>query len=116
MTKTLREQLVGTWKLVSYVERPVDGSEPTYPMGEKLEGIIIYAPDGYMSVQLMRPDRAKFASGDWFGGTDKEIKEARGAISPIPGRSIPTRRRRPHALDVRIAGPELAGSETDAGG
>ena len=76
MTKTLREQLVGTWKLVSYVERPVDGSEPTYPMGEKLEGIIIYAPDGYMSVQLMRPDRAKFASGDWFGGTDKEIKEA----------------------------------------
>ena len=76
MMKKLRERLIGAWKLVSYVEKPVDGSEPVYPMGEKLEGIIIYAPDGYMSVQLMSPDRAKFASGDWSGGTDEEIKEA----------------------------------------
>ena len=45
-------------------------------MGEKLEGIIIYAPDGYMSVHIMRPGRSKFASGDWDSGTDKEIKEA----------------------------------------
>ena len=36
----------------------------------------MYAREGYMSVQLMRPDRAKFASGDWSGGTDEEIKEA----------------------------------------
>jgi hypothetical protein len=32
MAKTLREQLIGTWKLVSYVEKPTDGSEPFYPM------------------------------------------------------------------------------------
>jgi hypothetical protein len=76
MTKTLREQLIGAWKLVSYVERPVDGSKPVYPMGKRLEGIIMYAREGYMSVQLMSPDRAKFASGDWSGGTDEEIKEA----------------------------------------
>ena len=76
MTKTLRDQLIGAWKLVSHVEKPVDGSEPVYPMGEKLEGIIIYAPDGYMSVHIMRPGRPKFASGDWLSGTDKEIKEA----------------------------------------
>jgi hypothetical protein len=25
-TKTLREQLIGAWKLVSYKENPVDGS------------------------------------------------------------------------------------------
>lgn len=75
MTKTLREQLVGAWKLVSYVEKPVDGSTPFYPMGEKPEGMIMYTPDGYMSAQLMRPDRPQFASGDWFRGTDEEIKE-----------------------------------------
>ena len=76
MTKTLREQLIGTWKLLSYVERPTDGSDPAYPMGEKLEGIIIYAADGYMSVQLMRPERPKFSSGDWSSGTESEIKAA----------------------------------------
>ena len=76
MSETLRERLVGTWKLVSYVESPVDGSESTYPMGDKLMGTIMYAPDGYMAVQFMNRDRPRFPSGDWFLGTDKEIKEA----------------------------------------
>ena len=75
MMKTLRERVIGAWKLVSYVEKPVDGSAPFHPMGEKPEGIIMYTPDGYMSAQLMRPGRRQFASGDWFSGTDQEIKE-----------------------------------------
>ena len=75
MTKTLREQLIGAWKLVSYVEKPVDGSAPSYPMGEKPEGIIMYTPDGYMSAQLERAGRPPFASGDWFRGTVEEVKE-----------------------------------------
>ena len=45
-------------------------------MGERLEGFIIYSPDGYMSVQLMRPDRSKFSSGDWSDGSESEIREA----------------------------------------
>jgi hypothetical protein len=82
MTKTLRAQLVGAWKLESYVEKPIDGSEPFHPMGEKPEGIIMYTPDGYMSAQIMRPGRLQFASGDWFRGTDEEIKnEALGYIA-----------------------------------
>ena len=76
MSKTLRDQLIGAWTLVSYVEEPVDGSDPQYPMGEKLEGIIIYSVEGYMSVQIMRPDRPKISSGDWSGATDSEIREA----------------------------------------
>jgi hypothetical protein len=75
MAQGLRERLVGAWKLVSYVEKPVDGSAPFYPMGEKPEGIIMYTPDGYMSAQIMHPGRPKFASGDWFRGTEEEIKE-----------------------------------------
>jgi hypothetical protein len=71
----LRDRLIGAWKLVSYVEEPVDGSAPFHPMGEKPQGIIMYTPDGYMSAQLMRPDRRPFASGDWFDGTEEEYRE-----------------------------------------
>jgi len=74
MKPTLREQLIGAWKLVSYVEQPVDGSAPHYPFGEEPQGIIMYTPDGYMSAQLCRPDRAPFASGDWFKGTASEYE------------------------------------------
>jgi hypothetical protein len=73
MAQKLRERLIGAWTQESYVEKPVDGSAPFYPMGEKPEGIIMYTPDGYMSAQLMHLGRPKFASGDWFRGTDKEI-------------------------------------------
>ena len=75
MATSLRERLIGAWKLVSYVEKPTDGSEPFYPMGKEPQGIIMYTPDGYMSAQLMHSGRPKFASGDWFRGTPEEIKE-----------------------------------------
>jgi Lipocalin-like domain len=71
----LRDQLIGAWKLVSYVEKPVDGSAPFYPMSEQPMGIIMYTPDGYMSAQLSKPDRPPFASGDWFKGTDEDYKQ-----------------------------------------
>ena len=61
--ETLKEQLIGAWKLESYVEVPVDGSEPFYPLGKKPSGIIMYTPDGYMSAQLMGEERLNFASG-----------------------------------------------------
>lgn len=44
-------------------------------MTEKPLGIIMYTPDGYMSAQLMKPDRRPFASGDWFTGTQEEYRE-----------------------------------------
>lgn len=75
MQNTLKDQLIGAWKLVSYIEKPVDGSAPIYPMSEKPMGIIMYTPDGFMSAQLMHPDRKNFASGDWFDGTDEEYKQ-----------------------------------------
>ena len=40
MAQGLRERLIGAWKLVSYVEKPVDGSAPFYPMGEEPQGIM----------------------------------------------------------------------------
>ena len=75
MPAKLRDQLIGAWKLVSYEERPVDGSPSFYPMTEMPQGIIMYTPDGYMSAQLCKPDRKPFASGDWFKGTDDDYKQ-----------------------------------------
>ena len=82
MVDRLRAQLIGAWKLVSYVEQPVDGSAGFHPLGEQPKGIIMYTPDGYMSAQLSKPDRPNFASGDWFAGTPEDyIQEASSYIA-----------------------------------
>ena len=74
MAEGLRDRLLGAWKLVSYQEIPVDGSDPFEPFGHDPQGIILYTADGYMSAQLSKPDRPEFASGDWFGGTPGEYQ------------------------------------------
>ena len=53
-----------------------ESGKTIYPYGEKLFGILIYTPDGYMSALLMDPDRDKFASDDPLAGTSEEIKQA----------------------------------------
>lgn len=72
--KTLRERLIGAWNLVSYQDRPVDGSAPSHPFTEHPQGMILYTPDGFMSAQLCAPDRKPLASGDWFRGTPDEYR------------------------------------------
>jgi hypothetical protein len=52
MVEKLHDQLIGAWKLVSYVDKPVDRAAPFYPMGEHPMGIILYTSDGYMSASL----------------------------------------------------------------
>jgi hypothetical protein len=38
MTGNLRERLIGAWKLVSYQEIPIDGSDPFEPLGHDPHG------------------------------------------------------------------------------
>jgi len=78
---TLRDKLIGAWFLQSYIEYPVDGSSPSYPLGEDAKGLIIYSPDGFMSSQLMRTGRPAFASGDWFRGTPQDYEQAGSYIA-----------------------------------
>jgi hypothetical protein len=73
--KNLRDRLIGAWSLVSYEERPIDGSPSFFPMGATPKGIIMYTPDGFMSAQLSKPDREPFASGDWFKASDAEFRD-----------------------------------------
>ena len=68
--------LVGTWRLVSWENRSVGDGEVSHPLGKDAVGYIMYGPDGYMSVAIMRPDRARFAAGDLRGGTAEERARA----------------------------------------
>jgi Lipocalin-like domain len=82
---SLRDQLIGAWKLVSYVEEPVDGSAPSYPFGEDAKGIIMYTPDGFMSAQLSVRERVPFASDDWYQGKPEEFAAAASSYFAYTG-------------------------------
>jgi hypothetical protein len=68
-------QLVGTWRVCTVEFRSSDG-EVQYPFGREPAGMLIYDPQGYVMVVLMRPDRPRFASSDLLGGTDEEVRAA----------------------------------------
>ena len=72
MAERLRSRLLGTWRLVDAVAEPVDGSPPLRPHGERPVGLLVYAADGHMSVQIMERDRAVPASADWTALTPGE--------------------------------------------
>ena len=69
------ERFVGVWKLVSFEFRLADGIV-IHPMGEGVTGFLLYDASGFMALQLMEPDRPKFASGDWLRGAPDEIQAA----------------------------------------
>lgn len=66
-----KEQFLGTWRLVSWEIRDSEGNV-SYPYGKDATGLLIYAPDGYMSGTLTKSNRPHFAAADLFGGTLEE--------------------------------------------
>jgi len=65
--------IVGAWKLISFEIQKTE-SQVIYPFGENAQGSIIYTQSGRFSVQVMRPARPAFASGDQIKGTIEEIE------------------------------------------
>jgi len=65
------DQLVGRWKLVSWLARNGDG-EVSYPFGERAEGTLVYTRGGWMSGQLAVSDRDALATNDVVGGDEIE--------------------------------------------
>lgn len=61
---------------MSWENRSIDGQKISYPLGRDAVGYIMYSQDGYMSVTIMRPNRAKFAAGDLLGGSIEEKAQA----------------------------------------
>jgi hypothetical protein len=83
---SLREQLVGAWKLVSFVERDVETGIENRPWGERPLGLILYTPDGYVSAQLQGPNRTPFATEHPLRGTPEEYAGAGSSYIAYSGR------------------------------
>jgi hypothetical protein len=71
----ISSQLVGVWKLMVYAEER-KGQEDVYPFGPKLEGFLIYTPNGFVSAQVQKPGRAAFHSPDWRNATPEEYADS----------------------------------------
>jgi hypothetical protein len=56
---SLREQMIGTWKLESRTVKKPDGSVSPLPGWDKAVGYITYDRTGFMSLQFMQLDRTK---------------------------------------------------------
>jgi hypothetical protein len=108
--RTIREQLLGTWRLASYYTEGTDGSV-LYPMGEDARGFIMYLPDGYMSANLMVPDRAPYTGGVAETAAPDELRSAALGYFGYAGRYEVDERAQAvrHHIEVALA-PNLAGS------
>jgi hypothetical protein len=67
--------MLGIWTLRSWV-RATDGAEEPGPFGPDALGQLLYSPDGYMSGNLMRRERARFSTEDSAGPEDPRERAA----------------------------------------
>jgi hypothetical protein len=107
---TINEQLLGTWRLVSYYIEGVDGSV-VYPMGQEAVGFIMYLPDGFMSANLMVPGRSPYTGGMAGTATQAELAVAASGYFGYAGRyevDEATKGVR-HHIEIALA-PNLVGS------
>jgi hypothetical protein len=75
MSKEVTPNLAGTWKLISFHSKDSNG-QTTYPFGKEAQGRLIYEPDGRLAVQVMNPNRPRFASGDPLVTSEAEVRAA----------------------------------------
>lgn len=57
---SLKDELVGSWKLLSYIEVPIIGEDSVFPMGKSPSGILTHSSDGYMSLQIAKEKNQLF--------------------------------------------------------
>lgn len=73
----IRESLIGSWRLVSFIAEREGDSEVLYPMGPHPVGKLSYGGDGGMSVYLgTGANREHFRSQDPLGGSVDEKSRA----------------------------------------
>lgn len=129
--RSVRDRIVGTWKLVSTEEKLRDGTTRPYPdIGPNAVGYLMYTADGHMCASLMKPSRPlwhreyptdaeKISAGSGFTaycGT-YAVDEKNGVIIHYPEVSyspnyLGTQQRRPY----RFEGGRLIFSAVEANG
>lgn len=83
--QTVRQQLVGTWKIVSGMMQVGDETKPT-PLGPNIAGFMMYTPDGHFCFTAMTRDRPKIGGGDRGGGTVEQKAAAYDSYRSFCGR------------------------------
>jgi hypothetical protein len=79
--KTLREQIVGAWTLVSWVLTRPDGTK-NYRFGDRPKGVNTFSPTGLFSLIIVQPDLPKISSNDSMNPTGEEaVAIVRGSIA-----------------------------------
>jgi Lipocalin-like domain len=73
--KSLKEQLVGTYTLVSVASTAQNGTKVDL-FGNNPEGLIIFDAGGHYTQVLVRPDRPKYKANNRLEGTAEENKAA----------------------------------------
>jgi hypothetical protein len=66
--QSLKQQLIGTWKISSATMQIGDQVKPV-ALGKDIVGFIMYASDGYMCFAAMSANRPKLGTEDRLGGT-----------------------------------------------
>lgn len=77
--------LVGTWRLVSYEDKPAKGPS-VFPFGIRPQGLLTYDATGHMALQIMRVPHPKVASGDDAKMTPAEKQDLLDAYVAYFGR------------------------------
>ena len=72
-SQSQKQQLIGVWSFVSSTN-PAPGGGPIW--GTNPKGMLIFTDNGHFAVQIMRGDRAPFASNNRMTGTAEEYKAA----------------------------------------
>ena len=79
--RPLKDQLIGTWALVSNDNVAPDGTKRQI-FGANPNGILIFEGNGRYAQIFVRPDRPKFKANNRLQGTPEEIKGAyEGALA-----------------------------------
>ena len=79
--KSLKEQLVGSWLIVTADNIRPDGSR-FQSLGPNPKGIMMFDANGWFSFQLAQPGRPKFASDNRLQGTPEENRATvQGSLS-----------------------------------
>lgn len=79
-----KDALVGTWKLVSYINISTDGQKST-PYGEHPSGFLTYTREGRMSAILTAEGRKPLSNADRFTVGAAERAEAYSTVTAYAG-------------------------------
>src|SRR5882724_5461770 len=71
--KTAKEQIVGSWTLVSVTSATDDGKKGE-PFGPSPKGVIIFSSDGHFSLFQSRAEIPKIAANDRAKATPEEAQ------------------------------------------